>query len=948
LSGTSGTSTVTASADFEADGVLPGYLIRIDDADLPLVITILQVSGNSLVIDDELPNNLTSVDYWIYSNEEEEIPGVRALRPSYSISKDDSFNNILTISNNVFADDLILIRTLGLNFRNINRTYYVWSHDQENILMTRMPPPISLDEVNITKIIVPKTIINSSNATYTLGTYTSNNISTAQPSNSQIGRTLSVTITGNNVDFTTPVYVYIQGISGIYTVSEFISFSDYGTLDFANMYVSIDYVSVIVKPLNANKAAVAFEIKEKYIMTHSESSGEVPVIRFSYHMGSGYGLYNDSSFTVRDENNLFSYSDIGNYLLIQQPVNVAGFYFITGISEDRKTLNIESTSTSFSQPLADFTNGVYQILNTTDYRSGLQGGYFTLESALMPSVGYMLSPGNYELEYSTYARIKFDPMNNKVFFGSNFEGELQANSIIDQIKVYSTMLTDTRIGESIPANQRSITKDYNSLKSLKSDENTLLLINFDAFPFINDASKYIDQDVNKQHFFSPVVVNENFGNSIVIQDKPIILSNDGILDTRKEGTIEFWTNPIYDTGNDPKERYYFDAFGAVIEEVTSVSDVAVKLSGPASQILSVKLMAGDNRTDFFVGGKIETDTQRAIQEQTTSIGTSMVQSSKQILQVITVKIANDFTGMDYFAEGSVGPDKKTIYLGRLLPVGNISVIITYQAAENGADTLNTQVIRLNKRLPYQNSRVIVTYIPKGLQGDRISIYKDNFGYVNFGITASGTDYVVRAPTRWVHNTWHRVKASYKLNGGMNTDEIRLFLDGYEFTNILFGTGIIANKFPVVMGSAMPGDGYHITGNIKFKDPINELFIGSEYTQQKPIYSLMDNFRISNISRPIYAPYGESIDVNYSRNLSSVFPVTHDLYTTYLLDLSGSRIKNEDFTLIKNRETGLFNFLVNIFDSFGIVSSSAKVKEVLEKLIKILKPANSRVFIKYYK
>jgi len=946
LSGSINGNTVTSiGSNFETNGVLPGYLIRINgDSELPLAVTILQVSGDTLVIDAELSVNLSNTDFWIYSNIEEEIPGVRALFPSYSISKDSSFNNILTISNNVFADDLILIRTLGLNFRKINRDYYVWGHDQENILMTKMPPPISLDEVKIYKNILPKTAINSNNATYSAGLYTSSNLITAQPSNSQIGRTISVTIAGNNVDFSAPVYVYIQGVSGITPTSEFISFSDYGTLDFTNMYVSIDFVSVIVKPINLNRDAVSIEIKEKYIITHSELSGEVPVIRFSYQMNHGENLYNDTAFTVRDDNNLFSYSDIGNYLLIQQPINVAGYYKITNISEDRKTLYIESTVASFIQPLDNFSGGVYQILNTTAYRSGLQSGYFTLESELLPSVGYMLSRGFYEIEYTTYCTIKFDPLHKNVFFGSDFNGNKQLNAIMDQIKVYSIMLTDTRVGESIPSNQRSITKDFNSLKALKSDKNTLLLINFDEFPFVNEADKYIEKDIVKHHFFSPVVVNENFGNSVVIQNNPIILSNDGILDTRKEGSIEFWVNPIYDTGNDPVERYYFDAFGAVIENVVSINDVTVKVKGSVSKILNVKLENGDNKTDYFAGGKVEIDSQRSIQENSISIGNSTAQSSKQILQVISVKIVGDRTNTDYFTNGTVGSDKKTIYLGKTLPSINLPIIITYQPTESGSDTINTQVIRLNKILPYQNTKVTVTYIPKGLQGDRISIYKDKFGFINFGITASGTDYLVKAPTFWVHNTWHRVKASYKINGGISSDEIRLFVDGYEFSKTLFGVGLISNDLFSDQVSFNMSDGY----NIKFKDPINYLFIGSEFTQRKPIFSLIDNFRISNISRPIYQPYGEPIDVNYSSNLNAVLPVTHDLYTTYLLDLDNTRIKNTDFSLIKNKETGLFSFLVNIFDSFGIINSSPKVQEVLEKLIKILKPANSRVFIKYYR
>ena len=93
------------------------------------------------------------------------------------------------------------------------------------------------------------------------------------------------------------------------------------------------------------------------------------------------------------------------------------------------------------------------------------------------------------------------------------------------------------------------------------------------------------------------------------------------------------------------------------------------------------------------------------------------------------------------------------------------LIITYQPAIKG-NSLNAQVIRLNRRLPFQNSQVIINYIPKGLQGDRISIFKDISGYINFSIMASGTNFVVRAPTRWAQNTWHRVKASYKVNSGI--------------------------------------------------------------------------------------------------------------------------------------------------------------------------------------
>ena len=230
------------------------------------------------------------------------------------------------------------------------------------------------------------------------------------------------------------------------------------------------------------------------------------------------------------------------------------------------------------------------------------------------------------------------------------------------------------------------------------------------------------------------------------------------------------------------------------------------------------------------------------------------------------------------------------------------------------------------------------YIPQGLQGDRLSIFKDKIGNMNFSVSAGNYRYVISQPVKWARNTWHRVKATFKFNGPFASDEIKLFLDGYQYSDIT-----VTSTDPNFIQ-----DGYGIIPNIKFKDPINYLFIGTQYNGQDGIFSLIDNLRISNISRPEYAPYGYPIDVNYNKNIDVVFPVTTDLYTTYLLNFDTLRKINSDFATIKNRNTGSFDFSINILDSFGIVSSSIKVKEALEKLIKVLKPANSKVFISYTK
>lgn len=960
-----GSNTVTsASINFSTLGILPGYLLRINNPNFALVYTILQVSAHSLIITDTSPISLSGVSFEIYPNIENEIPGKRALYPAYTISKDSNFNNILTVSNDVFANDLILIRTLGLNHRDVKKQYYVWSDGYENILMTRMPPPISLDEASITKIILPTTAIGPTK-TFITGPGPASILQTNfspifwisgspdgyvyQPTGDGYGRTLQIFIKGNNTNFAVPVQVVITGTTNGGPTSETVTFTKYGIGYTIHQFITVSSVQVTVVPINALKNALTIEVREKYSMTFVDGyvNAPLPIVKYSYNITAGYTLTaNGLNNFVTDSNNLFSALDIGNYLYIGSPSSVAGYYLITGLSADRHSISIQPIYSIYTVPLSSFVNGTYQVLNVNAYRSGLQNGYFTFEIKQKPGKPFLLNHGFYELEYATYARIKFDSINEDLYIGSDFQGNNQANAIIDQTTVYSVMLTDTRIGEVVANNQRTITKDFNSLKPPMPDSSTLFLLNFDAFPFSNSAGMYSNSNDDHQHFQSNWAVNDNFGQSIVVLDEPILVSNNGILDVCKQGTIEFWMSPLYDTFNDPQNRFYFDASSAIKEETVSADNVSVKVSTPINKVLSVCLAAGDSNIDYFVGGKVEIDTQRAIQEEGVSIGKGSVLVTHPILQVITVKILGDFTGIDYFAGGSINSDQKTIYLGKSLPENNLPLVITYQSTINNNKTLNTQIIRLNRKLPSQNTKVIVTYVPSGLQGDRISLFKDKFGYINFSIMASGQDFTVRAPTRWVKNTWHRVKASYKLNSGTNNDEMRLFLDGYQYSDILFGQGFVFGTFPMVMGGVNVGDGYSLIGNINFKDPINELFIGTDFTGASPIFTLLDNFRISNVSRPVYAPYGEPIDVNYSSNLSAVFPVTSDLYTTYLLDFNRLTGLNTNFTTLINRSTGAFDFTVNIIDSLGIVASSAKVKEVLENLINILKPASSRVYIKY--
>src|SRR5690606_23644935 len=60
MSTTNGSNIVTsASTDFTALEVLPGYILRIDDPGLETTYSILQASGNSLTINSNLPLTLS-------------------------------------------------------------------------------------------------------------------------------------------------------------------------------------------------------------------------------------------------------------------------------------------------------------------------------------------------------------------------------------------------------------------------------------------------------------------------------------------------------------------------------------------------------------------------------------------------------------------------------------------------------------------------------------------------------------------------------------------------------------------------------------------------------------------------------------------------------------------------------------------------------------------------
>jgi len=939
---TNNSNVFSSPIDFQSINIKPGDYLKIDDVNYKEIYTILDINNSTLYIDQKFNQSGSNLLFKLYSSDEEiELPGIYSSNPYYSIDKVNDQNNLILL-NGVSSTDLLIIKNYGLVFEKVKSSYFVWGDGYENILKTKLPPPISINSIKINKNLLNLNI-GLSNSTIIGGNYTQSIYEIDQPIPSQSGRYLEFALSGSNVDFTVPVSIEIYGSNQGSLINESLTFNKYEKKQTTNQYSSIDHIDIVVKPLNATKSGTILSVKEKNNLTFIEGGDLGAAIRYAYPLNHGVNLQHSGSNMVSDLNKTFSDYLIGSYLFISSPSPLFGYYQIQEISNDRKSLKIIPTNASASLPLPNFSNGVYQIFTSSNDKSGFQNGFILLEEKNSPGKPYILNKGLYEIEYFKYLNIVFKKQKSSLYLGSSTEEKNQFNGVLDNVKIYSSSLKDIRIGETAPEGTQSITKNFNLIKAQPVQKNELLNVNFNTTPFENKSNYYINDNNNFQNFGS--ILNDAFSNNVVINDAPIIISNDGILNTQKEGTIEFWTSPSYDTYNDPNERFYFDAFSAVVEEVNSFDNVSIKINSSIDKILSVKLKNGNNSIDYFAGGSLEIDNSDLLIEEATSFNKTSVLTTKNILQIASVKVVGDLSEKEYFNNGTFDANNKIIYLTSELPYNNTLVIIKYKEVSYNK-SINGQIIKLGKKLPNNISKVIVSYIPSGNSGDRLSIFKDKFGYLNFSIIASNIDYVVRAPINWSSDSWHRIKATFKINGNKNSDELKLFIDGYQYSSVLYGSGITFNQNSFVYGSTYIGDGYGSNLNIKFKDSVNTLYIGSDYQKRYGIFSIIDNLKISNISRPGYAPFGEPIDANYNTNLNVVQPVVEDLYTTYLLNFDNSLKLADDFSNLKGKNNGRFDFQVNIFDNFDIVKENAKSKSILQTLIKKLKPATSKVFIKF--
>ncbi len=475
-------------------------------------------------------------------------------------------------------------------------------------------------------MVLNKFVLGPDTATLSGGTFTATGITPlTQPSNETEGRILSIRINGNNVNFYPSVSVTINGTTAAGPLFETVIFSKATTKNTVNKFLTVTSIDVSAKPLNVTRNSITVDVKEALSITVPNGNSIFPIIRFSFKTQSNNTLEGDGSTTVSDPEGFFPASSVGQTLIINSPPAVAGTFTIAS--------RISNTSVTLSPaPGAAFSGGDYDIFNTSIGRSGFQNGFFTFELAGAANTPFLLKQGLYEFDYSAYLEVPFDPISDELgYVGSDLNGNNQAKATIDEFRILSRMLTDTRIGESIALSEDSITTDFTALRPFKPNNDTLMLLHFDNLPFVNDDKFIISAE--KEFVQSGESVNTNFDKSIVITDKPLVRDNAGLLLTRTEGSIEFWVSPRFDTYNDPNSRFYFDASSSTVEEVVSLTSGSVRVSGSISSVLSVRLQTDTQNTgtNFFDGGFIEEDFRtirlgRALPAQKTPVKVTYIQA----------------------------------------------------------------------------------------------------------------------------------------------------------------------------------------------------------------------------------------------------------------------------------------------------------------------------------
>lgn len=647
-------------------------------------------------------------------------------------------------------------------------------------------------------------------------------------------------------------------------------------------------------------------------------------------------------------------------------------FFITGngtFDGSKFFTSVESVSGELVVADTSYESCVLEILEKDSVTvSNNQGDYakvarYVSGSLVLRVAGssdpFELNPGSYRIEFPAFLNIKIPQVGHKIFLGSDMNGKNQFNGILDEYKIVTEMSGDTRPTETTTAGTRSITREYLNPNSSCPDDQTTMLVHFNdpiklqsrklrQKVFLNAENNYkfkldlSDREVllglinNQESFESKMIrmgfskdqatrtffechkaqggpvfneaklmrsdkmlvsfgsVNESFGQSVKFFDTaPMVIQNNLSYFRKDKGSIEFWVSPLLDTVNDPTVRAYLEVSSVDRKRVTSSASTKLRLPTSARKIISIKLL--ENKQEFSAFFSQE------------DVDTSLFDEIYR----------SDITGR---LTGGTGV-KKDFSLGAEL-------------SSNGRD------ITLREALPGSEANVIVTYVPTSSTGDTVSIYKDEESQIVFSIKTATEEHKVTGLVDWNRNSWHRIRCDYRT--GSSNDMMRLFIDGEDQAGFVYGedSSIYSSPGPSpIAANSLKGK------RIRLVDDFRLILIGGKSEVGSSALARMDNIRFSRaIREEVNDPSGNKIDLNYSSNIETIFPVIKDMTTTLLLDFNQEDVEEKYATII-DPKNGIFNFDIDVIDNFGKINED-EIEDLIIELVNILKPSHTNALVKF--
>lgn len=819
-----------------------------------------------------------------------ELNSPDTLTPQYSFSQ-DGYMDYVNVYDGVSIGDDVLLKTYGLKIARCIQEAYVWGDRKSNLLNIKTPAPTAISKINVTNIIAKRTHIENGEfaiiATLVGGhlvTVLTSNVEFCQPSNTITGRSLTAIASGDNIDWTGLNRIIIVGDTTDGSGIDILDFSGPGKQTTTKFFTSILDINATFTPIDSSLTAGAMEIRETYPINWSEDGGLFAEIHLSVQEQAGHiGTIASGTKILDDAYSRFGQDDIGKTINIISPPVIAGSYTITDVLLDSSGLVKDSSSVVLNHTFSADYTNISWRMINTSYSDS----------------GF----ANGLLTFET-ARTGGTPF---LLRGCWHEVDLPVYLVIPWENTPETLFIGSDMSGENQAD--AVIDELRILDEISSDTHTGEQLPSSGRSVTTDAQavkayETTDQTLVLLHFDDTVdndadfitsfagsyrqsenSVNSNFGQSAVFNTKKALKVDNTSIFKNNEGTIEFWVSPILDTFNDPSYRYYVDLSSELVTTATVTTSLLVILPVRARSVTSITVSG--NSTNYFIGGSLASDG-------------------------ITVK--------------------------------------------------------LGQPLPFGTSQVSVTYVPIVAQGDRFSIFKTPTSQLVFSVTASGVDYQISVPVYWKKNTWHRVWAGWDLNNSDNQDRLIFMVDGTEGGTIRYGTGLIYGTGVLygqktVWGSADVGTtiSRNILADINLLDSFNTINIGADFTEQFTALARMDNIRFSTALRPV-TYLGATVldtvvgsgpgrliakDLLYTANSNTALPVIEDALTGLLLDFNTTESEVEYLAQIRDASTGIFDFFVEVIDTFELVDTEL-AHQLITDLINEIKPSHTRAFVSFTK